>query len=46
LNVKAKLDFTSIGRAIFSRIWEDKRQLQEIVNFKQAYVPTGRAIFN
>jgi hypothetical protein len=44
--VADKLYFTSIGRAIFSRIWEDERQLQEIVNFKQACVPIGRAIFN
>ncbi len=44
--VAAKFDFTSIGRAIFSRIWEDERQLQEIVNFKHACGPIGRAIFN
>jgi hypothetical protein len=46
VNVKAKLDFTSIERAIFSRIWEDRRQLQKIVNFKHACVPIGCAIFN
>jgi hypothetical protein len=46
VNVNAKLDCTSIGRAIFSRIWEDERQLQEFLNFKHTYIPVGCAIFN
>jgi hypothetical protein len=46
VNVKAKLDSTSIGRAIFSRIWKDERQLQEFLNSKHAYIPVGCAIFN
>jgi hypothetical protein len=29
--VEAKIGCTSIGRAIFSRIWEDERHLQETV---------------
>jgi hypothetical protein len=44
--VAAKLYCTSIGRAIFSRIWEDERQFQESVNFKHSCVPIGCAIFN
>jgi hypothetical protein len=35
VNVNAKLDCTSFGRAIFSKIWKDEHQLQEIENFKQ-----------
>jgi hypothetical protein len=36
----------SIGRAIFSGIWKDERQLQEFVKIKHACFPIGCAIFN